>query len=177
MTSKINFTRKELNLVARNKGTKKPQNMSTEELLDTLSRYDIKRKVNSNRRKILKMGLKRVAKMQNISKNDLSMVKKLQNKSIDELREIARLRGNKTNDKSIKEGIIISLLKSEIYPVERNYMKYFNNRTNDYTYDDEIKSKINDIRLIFSRLGNIVTKNDLKKIKKEFYEKKAKRFR
>ena len=63
MTSKINFTRKELNLVARNKGTKKPQNMSTEELLDTLSRYDIKRKVNSNRRKILKMGLKRVAKM------------------------------------------------------------------------------------------------------------------
>ena len=40
--------------------------MSTEELTDTLSRYDIKRKVNSNRRKILKMGLERNAKMQNI---------------------------------------------------------------------------------------------------------------
>ena len=44
-------------------------------------------------------------------------------------------------------------------------MKYFNNSTND-----EIKSKINDIRLILSRLGNIVTKNDRKKIKKELYE-------
>ena len=53
-------------------------------------------------------------------------------------------------------------------------MKYFNNSTND-----EIKSKINDIRLILSRLGNIVTKNNRKKrkkIKKELYEieKKAK---
>ena len=44
-------------------------------------------------------------------------------------------------------------------------MKYFNNSTND-----EIKSKINDIRIILSRLGNIVTKNDRKEIKKELYE-------
>ena len=38
-------------------------------------------------------------------------------------------------------------------------MKYFNNSTSD-----EIKRKINDIRLILSRLGNILTKNDRKKI-------------
>ena len=44
-------------------------------------------------------------------------------------------------------------------------MKYFNSSTND-----EIKSKINDVRLILSRLGNIVTKNDRKKIRKERYE-------
>ena len=44
-------------------------------------------------------------------------------------------------------------------------MKYFNNSTND-----EIKSTINNIRLILSRLGNIVTKNDRKKIKKELFE-------
>ena len=44
-------------------------------------------------------------------------------------------------------------------------MKYFNNSTSD-----EIKSKINDIRLILSRLGNILTKNDRKKIKKDLYE-------
>ena len=48
-------------------------------------------------------------------------------------------------------------------------MKYFNNSTNDDTYDDEIKSKIN-IRLILSRLGNIVTKKYRKEIKKELYE-------
>ena len=44
-------------------------------------------------------------------------------------------------------------------------MEYFNNSAND-----EIKSKIDDIRLILSRLENMVTKNDRKKIKKEFYE-------
>ena len=57
-------------------------------------------------------------------------------------------------------------------------MKYFNNSTNDDTYDDKIKGKINDIRIILSRLGNIVTKNDRKKIKKELYEieKKNKTF-
>ena len=44
-------------------------------------------------------------------------------------------------------------------------MEYFNNSAND-----EIKSKIDDIRLILSRLGNIATKNDRKKIKKECYQ-------
>ena len=43
-------------------------------------------------------------------------------------------------------------------------MKYFNNSTSDDTYDDKIKTKINDIRIILTRLGNIVTKNDRKKI-------------
>ena len=38
-------------------------------------------------------------------------------------------------------------------------MKHFNNGTSDDTYDNKIKSKIN-IRIILSRLGNIVTKND-----------------
>ena len=61
--------------------------MSTEELLNTLSRYDSKRKVKNNRRKLFKMKLKKIAKIQNISKNDLSRAEKLQNKSIDELRE------------------------------------------------------------------------------------------
>ena len=67
--------------------------MSTKELLDTLSRYDTKRKVNSNRRKILKTGLQKIAKIQSISENELRKAKNLQSKSIDELREFARLRG------------------------------------------------------------------------------------
>ena len=45
--------------------------MSTKELLDTFSRYDTKCKVNSNRRKILKMRLEKIAKIQNISQNEL----------------------------------------------------------------------------------------------------------
>ena len=167
MTSKIiEFTRKEYDLIAKNRGIKEPQNMSTEELLNTLSRYDSKRKVKSNRRKLLKIKLEKIAKIQNISKNELSKAEKLQNKSIDELRGIARLRRIKNYDNLTKEDLIISFLKSESNPLERNYMKYFNNSTSD----DKIKYKINDIRMILSRLGNMVTRNDRKEIKKKLYQ-------
>ena len=153
-------------ILSQNKrGIKEPQMMSTEELLDALYRYDIKCEVKINRRKLNKINLKKIAKKLNISKNELRKAEKLQNKSIDKLKEIAGLRRIKNYDNLTKEGIIFSLLKSESNPAERNYMKYFNNSTND-----EIKSNINDIRLILSRLGNIVTKNDGKKIKKDLYE-------
>ena len=49
MTSKnIEQTRKQYNLIPKNRGIQEPQNMSTEELLNTLSRYDSKCKVKSN---------------------------------------------------------------------------------------------------------------------------------
>ena len=171
MTSKnIELTREEYNLIAKKRVIQESQNMSTKELLNTLRRYDSRRKVKNNRKKLLKIQLEKFAKIQNISKNDLSKTEKLQNKWIDQLWGIARLRRIKNYDNLTKEDLIISLLKSESNPVERNYMKYFNNSTNDDTYDDKIKGKINDIRIILSRLGNIVTKNDRKKIKKELYE-------
>ena len=50
-SSNIVFTGKEYDLVARSRGIKERQNMSTEELLNALSRYDSKRKVNTNRKK------------------------------------------------------------------------------------------------------------------------------
>ena len=112
------------------------------------------------------MNWNKIAKIQNISKNELSKAEKLQNKSIDELREIARLRRIKNYNNLTKEDLIISLLKSESNPLERNYMKYFNNSTSD----DKIKYKINDIRMILSRLGNMVTRNDRKEIKKKLYQ-------
>ena len=50
-------------------------------------------------------------------------------------------------------------------------MKYFNNNTDgDDTYDDKIRDKISDIRMILGRLGNTVTNNDRKKVKRELYE-------
>ena len=75
-------------------------------------------------------------------------------------------------DKLKKEGLIISLLKSESSDAECNYMKHFNNNTNDDndTYDDKIRDKISDIRMILSRLENTVTNNDRKKMKKKLYE-------
>ena len=48
--------------------------------------------------------------------------------------------------------LIITLLKSESSTAERNFEKLFNNNTDDDdTYDDKIRGKISDIRMILSR--------------------------
>ena len=76
-----------------------------------------------------------------------------------------------------KEGLITSILKSEISNAVCSYMKHFNTNvdnnttnvdTNDDTYDAKM-DKIGDIRVILSRLGDIVNKDDRMKIKKELY--------
>ena len=141
--------------------------MSTKKLINTLNRYDSKRKSE----KLSKIGLGKVTKIPNISENEVNQAEKLQRKSIDELKEIARLRRIKNRDKLTKEGLIISLLKSESSDAERNYMKHFNNNTDDDDiYDGKVRGKISDIRMMLSRLGNAVTDNDRKKIKRELYE-------
>ena len=86
--------------------------------------------------------------------------------SIDELKAIARLRRTKNIEKLTKEDLVITLLKLESSALELNFMKHFNNNNADDndTYDDKITGKINYIRMILSRLGNIVDINDRKKI-------------
>ena len=84
------------------------------------------------------------------------------------------MRRSKNRGKLKKEGLITSILKSESSNAERNYMKHFNtnvdnnnvddNANDDDTYDGKIRDKISDIRMILSRLGDIVTKNDREKI-------------
>ena len=81
------------------------------------------------------------------------------------------MRRIKNSHKLTKEDLIISLLKSESSLTESNFEKVFNNNIDDNdTYDDKIRSKISDIRMILSRLGNTVTNNDRKKIKRMPYE-------
>ena len=168
----MEFTRKEYDIITKRRGIIEPQKMTTQELVNTLNRYDSRCKVKSIPRKLTEIGLGKTAKIQNISKNELNQTENLQKKSIDELKEIARLRRIKNWNKLAKEGLIISLLKLESSDGERNYMKHFNNNTNDDgdTYDGKIRCKISDIRMIFSILGNTVTKKDRKNITKELHE-------
>ena len=79
------------------------------------------------------------------------MKKNLKRESIGELKEIAKLRRIKNMGKLKKEGLITSILKSEISNAERSYMKHFNTNvdnnttdvdSNDDTYDGKIKDKI-----------------------------------
>ena len=139
--------------------------MSIGSLINALSRQDTKRESYSIRRKFRKSNLNKLIKKQNLSKNDLRKAKELHNMSIDNLQKIAILRRIKNYDNLSREDLIYTILRSESNLVESNYMKYINNNT-----DDKIKAKINNIRTILSRLGNIVTKNNRNKIRKKLYE-------
>ena len=162
----VNLTRKKNSTNTKKRGILR--------LLSAPARY-IKCKVKSVYRKLVKKQPKK-------TDNELYNEENLKRKSIDELKEIAKLRGIKNRGKLKKERLITSLLKSESSNTECNYVKHFNtnvsnntngnnnvnnntNRDDDDTYD----GKISDIRAILSRLGNIVTKNDRVKIKKELY--------
>ena len=74
----VELTRKEYNIIAKNRGIIEPQEMSTRQLIDTLSRYDRRRKVKKIRRELSKIGLEKIAKIQNISKIELNKAKKLE---------------------------------------------------------------------------------------------------
>ena len=58
----IELRRKEYHLIAKNRGIQEPQKMSTEELLNTLSRYDSRRKAKNNCKKLSKIGLEKLLK-------------------------------------------------------------------------------------------------------------------
>ena len=60
------LTRKEYNIIAKNRGIIESQKMSTQGLIDTLSRYVSRPNVKKIRRELLKLGLEKIAKIQNI---------------------------------------------------------------------------------------------------------------
>ena len=155
----VEFTRKECKIITKNRGIQNSQDMSFEDLLNAFSRCNVKRKVESIRKKLQRLGLKKIAKIQTISKNELNKTEKLQGKSIDKLKA-ERI---KNIEKLTKKDLIFTLLKSESGALENNF-------NDDDTYDDKIRGKISEIRMVLSRLGNTITNKDRKKIKKDLYE-------
>lgn len=134
-------------------------------MINTIDRYDSKRKSYSNRRKLRKVGPNTYIKKQIISENDLRKAAKLHNMSIDDLKKTAILQRIKNYDKLLREDLIYTLLRWEGDLIECDYEKYITNNTND-----ETKSKINYIRILLSRLGNIITEDDRNKLRKNLYE-------
>ena len=55
----VELTRKEYNIIAKTRGIEGPQEMSTQELLNTLSRCDSRCKVKNNCKKLSKIGLEK----------------------------------------------------------------------------------------------------------------------
>ena len=126
--------------------------MSISDLLNALSRHDSKHKSYNTRRKFKKV-YPRFVKKQNILQNDLRKVTMLQNMSLDDLKKIAKLWRIKNYDTLAKEDLIYTLLRSDKNLFEDNYIKYISNNTTD-----ELRSKIDNIRIALARLRNIITK-------------------
>ena len=116
-----------------------------------------------------RLGLEKIAKLQNISKKDFNKVKKMQEKSIGELKAIARLRRINNFIKLTKEDLILTLSKSESNALENNNNNNNNNNSNNNNTNND-NNKISYIRIVLRRLGNTITNKDRKKIKKELYE-------
>ena len=67
----IKLTREKYDIIAKNRGIKEPEKMSTKKLWKTLSRYDSKLKTYSTHIKFINLNLKKNGRKQNISKRDL----------------------------------------------------------------------------------------------------------
>ena len=109
------------------------------------------------RKKLFEKGLKKIAKMQSLSKIEFNKIEKMRGLSRDELEQNVKIRGIKNYEDMKKEDLIIFLLKSK-----ESIAELFN--------DNRYGNEISDIRRILNRLKDILPKKDRKEIKDELYK-------
>ena len=134
--------------------------MSTSDLIKALTRHKKKRVSRNIYRRISQLTQENIDKRQNPSKSDLRKARTLKNKSFSDLKKLAKLRGIINYD-----DLIYTLLRSEKSLYKDNYEKYISDNT-----IDELRSRINIIRMLLARLGDIITKKDRDKIRKKLHK-------
>ena len=95
----------------------------------------------------------------NISERALSIIRKLNADSLITLQQIAKLRN--INSNMSKSNIILALLRSEPIINEKKYLNVNNN---------EMRNKINDVRLQLFRVSSYINKKVLNNIRKRLYD-------
>ena len=110
------------------------------------------------RERLFKKGLKKIAKMQNLSQSEFNQITLMRGLSRDEFEQIKKIRRIKNYQDMEKEELIVSLSKSKV-----SIDKLLNNNN---LYHNEIR----DIRKILNRLKDILPKKDRKEIKDKLYE-------
>ena len=131
-----NLTKYKLKLIAGNRSIKDYQNMSRKKFLSTLNKS---------------MGLKRIAKIQNLSQNKLKQMTKMSNLLQNELKQIAKMRRIKDYKNMSKEELLLALLKSKQSRVE-----LYKSKSNN--------SEIEEARKIFNKIRNKLSKSEIKEI-------------
>ena len=160
------ITIKDLRNMVKKIGISNPSALSSNELLDVVNKYQQnRRRTHHIREGYRDLGLINIAKKQNLTNKDLHEATRLNNKSLEDLRETARLQRIKNYNDLTKEQLIYILLRLEKHHQENLYEKYITINT-----DDEINKAINNVRILVSRLGNIITKEQRKEIKEKLYE-------
>ena len=131
----INLTKYELNLIAGNRGIKNYQNMTRDELLNTMAESErIIKNLSQN-------GIKKIARMESLSQNELQQIVKMQDLSQDELEQIARMRGIKDYKNMSREDLLTALLKSK-----QSHAKLRKSKDNN--------AEIEETKKIFNEFGN-----------------------
>ena len=108
----VKLTTYELRLIVRNIGINNHLNMSREELLSAIDKYDcITENLSEN-------GHNKIIEMQNLSLNGLEQIERMNNLAINELKKIAITRHIKNYNDMSKENLLIALLKSNKSHIE-----------------------------------------------------------
>ena len=139
--------------------------MSDKQLVNAYNKYLKNRKSHNIYKKFSRISRKIIDKRLNPTKSDLRKAQTLHNKSLSDLKRLARLRRIKNYWDMTKKDLIYTLLRSEKNVLEDNYMKYINVCTND-----ELKEKINQIRILLTKLRNTLTDEEKKIIRGELYK-------
>ena len=112
--------------------------------------------------------------MQNLLQNEFNQVLEIRGQSPDEVERIAKIKRIKNYEEINKKELIISLLKSKQSIAEmfnnNNNNNNDNNNNNNNNNNNLYDNKTNDIRRILSRLKDILSKINRKKIKDKLYK-------
>lgn len=139
--------------------------MSTEEIVNTIYRHHHGKKQRIIKEILTSLGLTQTAERQNISTSDGNKIARLNDISHNTLKRIAKLDNIKNYNNLTKEDLIYTLLRSQKSPRENNYLRYITSNINN-----KVKAKINDIRIELAELGKAINKIDKENIRKELNE-------
>ena len=179
----IKLTKCELKIIAGNRGIKNYQNVSEEQLINAILKYDrISKNLSQN-------GPENIVKMQNLSLNELEQIEKMQNLLKNKLKQIAKTRHIKTSNNTSREELLTALLKSnqsreELRRSEDNNVEIgetqmlFNKLRNNFSKEEikNIRKKIRFIEIIDEKLKELEQKDSLTKQEKQEKKRYTKKF-
>ena len=108
--------------------------------------------------------------MQNLLQNEFNQFLEIRGQSPDEVERIAKIKRIKNYEEMKKKELIISLIKSKQSIAEIFNNNNNNNNNKDNNNNNLYDNKTNDIRRILSRLKDILSKTNRKKIKDKLYK-------